>query len=133
MNVLVRELMTPEVVTVDYQECLANAAVCMSYSHVGSLVVLAGGALAGMITERDLMRAVAARRDLNLTQVCQYMAQPLRTVAAASDVEDAKREMVKHGVRHLPVTDHGRLVGFLSARDLLAPALRAVASGIAGR
>jgi CBS domain-containing protein len=118
--VSVRDLMAHNVVTVDPRESLTGAAAQMRASRIGSLVVLADGEITGIITERDLMRAIADARDPGATHVSQYMTQSPRTVEAARDAAQAAALMVKHGLRHLPVTDRGQLIGFLSARDLLA-------------
>lgn len=116
----VGDLMARSMVTVDPRESLTGAAAQMRASRVGSLVVLAGGEITGIITERDLMRAIADGREPGATHVSQYMTQSPRTVEAKRQAAYAAALMVRHGVRHLPVTDGAQLVGFLSARDLLA-------------
>jgi len=92
----------------------------MRSGRVGSLIAIAGLEITGIITEHDLMRAIGDGRDPALTHVSQYMTQSPRTVEADREAGQAAASMVKHGVRHLPVTDRGQLVGMLSARDLLA-------------
>ena len=116
----VGDLMAPRVVAVDPRESLTRAAAQMRASRISSLVVLAGGEVTGIITERDLMRAIADGRDPGATHVSQYMTQSPRTVEATVEAPYAAALMVRHGVRHLPVTAGAQLVGFLSARDLLA-------------
>lgn len=118
--VSVRDLMAHNVVTVDPRESLTDAAAQMRTSRVGSLVVLAGAEITGIITERDLLRAIADGRDPATTHVSQYMSQSPRTVEADREAVQAAALMVKHALRHLPVTDRGLLIGLLSARDLLA-------------
>ena len=66
------------------------------------------------------MRAIADGRDPAATHVSQYMTHSPRTIEADKLAAEAAAMMVKHRVRHIPVTDDGRLIGFLSARDLLA-------------
>jgi CBS domain-containing protein len=118
--VTVRDLMAHSVVTVDPRESLTGAAAQMRASRIGSLVVLADGEITGIITERDLMRAIADERDPGLTHVSQYMTPSPRIVEATRGAAQAATLMVRHGLRHLPVVEDGQLVGLLSARDLLA-------------
>ena len=66
------------------------------------------------------MRAIADGRDPGATHVSQYMTHDPMTIEAGKFAAEAAAMMVKHRVRHIPVTDGGRLIGFLSARDLLA-------------
>lgn len=60
------------------------------------------------------------RTYLSTTHISQYMTHSPRTIDSSELATDAAAVMIKHRVRHLPVTDRGRLIGFLSARDLLA-------------
>ena len=119
-TVSVRELMAHSVVTIDPRDSLIAAAAQMRTSRVGSLIVLAGAEITGIFTERDLLRAIADGRDPATTHVSQYMTQNPRTVEADREVVHAAALMVKHALRHLPVTENGQLIGLLSARDLLA-------------
>lgn len=116
----VRDLMATSVVSGDPRETLVEAAARMRAHRVSALVVLDGDAIVGIITERDLLRAIADHHDPGLTHVSQYMTHSPRTIDAAELATKAAAIMIKHRVRHLPVTDRGRPAGFLSARDLLA-------------
>jgi CBS domain-containing protein len=113
--------MSRSVVTVDPRVSLTAAATRMRAHRLGSLVVLGEEqAVVGIITERDLMRALADGRNPGLTHVSEYMTQSPRTIEAARDAAYAAALMVRHRLRHLPVLEGGRPVGLLSARDLLA-------------
>jgi CBS domain-containing protein len=116
----VRDLMAKSIVSGDPRQTLVEAAAKMRASRTSALAVLDGETIAGIITERDLLRAIADRRDPATTHVSQYMTHSPKTVEAGELAAYAAAIMVKHRVRHLPVTDDGRLIGFLSARDLLA-------------
>lgn len=116
----VRELMGKSTACADPRESLVDAAAQMRAQRTSALAVLDGEAIVGIITERDLMRAIADRRDAADTHVSQYMTHDPRTIEAGQLAAQAAEMMVKHHVRHIPVTDRGRLIGFLSARDLLA-------------
>jgi CBS domain-containing protein len=115
----VSELMQPEVWQTYPEERLADAAARMRDHGVGSLVVLDGEDLAGILTERDLLWAMADGAPPNVTAVSTYMSAPPIVVSPDADVVEAGRLMVKHDVRHLPVVAAGQLLGMVSARDLL--------------
>ena len=104
----------------DPRQSLVDAAAEMRAHRTSALAVLDGDAIVGIVTERDLMRAIADGRDPGATHVSQYMTHDPMTIDACKPAVEAAAMMVKHRVRHFPVTDEGRLIGFLSARDLLA-------------
>jgi CBS domain-containing protein len=116
----VLELMAKSVVSGDPRQSLVDAAALMRTHRISALAVLDGDTIVGIITERDLLRAIADGRDPAATHVSQYMTHSPRTIEADKLAAEAAAMMVKHHVRHIPVTDGGRLIGFLSARDLLA-------------
>jgi CBS domain-containing protein len=115
----VNELMQPEVWQTDPYESLADAAARMRDHGVGSLAVLDGEDLVGILTERDLLWAMADGAPANVTRVSTYMTSPPVVVSPDTDLVEAGRLMVKGDVRHLPVVAMGELRGMLSARDLL--------------
>jgi CBS domain-containing protein len=116
----VRDLMSHAIVCGDPRQSLVEAAAEMRAHHISSLSVLDDDAIVGIITERDLLRAIADGRDPGATHVSQYMTHSPRTIEVSELATAAAAVMIKHRVRHLPVTNKGRLVGFLSARDLLS-------------
>ena len=118
--VRVRDLMSHSVLTGEARLTLAEAAGAMRTRRVGALIVSSDGKIAGILTERDLLRAIADRRDPRTVRVAEYMTPDPVVVEAADEVDRAVRIMRQRGIRHLPVTQHGRLIGFLSVRDLLA-------------
>jgi CBS domain-containing protein len=116
----VRELMGRSTVVADPRQSLVNAAAEMRSHRTSVLAVLDGQAIVGVITERDFMRAIADGRDPAATHVSEYMTHDPRTIEAGKRAAEAATLMITHHVRHIPVTEGGRLIGFLSARDLLA-------------
>jgi CBS domain-containing protein len=115
----VDDLMAKSVVSGHPRQSLFDAAVVMRTNHVSALAVLDGEVIVGIITERDMLRAVTDGREPQATPVSEYMTRSPLTIEADRLAAEAAEMMVKHRVRHLPVTDKGRLIGFLSARDLL--------------
>lgn len=119
-KVTVRELMAKSIVCGDPRGSLVDAAALMRSHRISALAVLDGTSIVGIVTERDMLRAVADGRNPAATHISQYMTHSPITIDAAEPAAKAAAIMVAHRVRHLPVTDNDRLVGFLSARDLLA-------------
>jgi CBS domain-containing protein len=98
---------------------LLEAAAAMEGSDLGSLADDEGHELLGLITERDIRRAVAAGTDLD-TAVSSVMSDDPDTFDPDLDVWDAATWIVESGYRHLPVVDDdGALLGVVSIRDLL--------------
>lgn len=112
--------MAKSVVPGDPRGSLVDAAALMRSHRISALAVLDGDSIVGIVTERDMLRAIADGRNPAATHISQYMTHSPITIDAAEPAAKAAAIMVKHRVRHLPVTDNDRLVGFLSARDLLA-------------
>jgi len=115
----VSELMQKEVWQTFPEESLADAAARMRDHGVGSLAVTDGDDLVGILTERDLLWAMADGAAPNVTRVATYLSAPAVVAAPDTDLVEAGRLMVQHDVRHLPVVAAGQLVGMISARDLL--------------
>ena len=115
-----RELMGKSTVSADPRQSLVDAAALMRTHRTSVLAVLDGQAIVGVITERDFMRAIADGRDPASTHVSEYMTHDPKTIEAGKRAAEAAAIMIKHHVRHIPVTEEGRVIGFLSARDLLA-------------
>ena len=98
---------------------LFEAATAMESSDLGSLAVVEGMELLGLITERDIRRAVAAGTDLDIP-VSAVMSDDPDTFDPDLDVWDAASWIAESGYRHLPVVDDdGALLGVVSIRDLL--------------
>ena len=116
----VRELMQREVWQTFPEESLADAAARMRDHGVGSLAVMDGDELVGILTERDMLRAMADGAPPNVTRVAAYLSSRPIVATPDTDVAAAGRLMVEHDVRHLPVVTGGELAGMVSARDLLA-------------
>ena len=118
---LVSKVMTGSLVTISPWATIAKAAMSMSDADTGALVSEDKGTVTGIITERDLVLAIAdgaTREDC----IIDLIALAPVTVLSGSSVVDATRMMNKHGIRHLPVVnDDGLAVGVVSVRDLLQP------------
>ena len=122
--VALREIMTPEVAAVSPEESVAKAAGVMIQGRFGSVAVLVGATLVGILTERDVLRAAAAGGDLSAEPVREWMTEDPVTAAGGDDTEDASETMLAGGFRHLPVVEGNDLVGIVSLRDLLSARIR---------
>ena len=114
----VRDVMTQATVTESRQDSLRLAAERMWRQQTGSLLVTEGGQLTGIITERDLLRAVALGADPDKTSVDDAMTVEVYTVPPDMDLQDAAREMAVRWIRHLPIVQDGQLLGVVSMRDI---------------
>jgi len=119
-----RELMNPEVVTVAPEDTLGEAAEKMMEKGVGSAVVSDFGRLIGILTERDLLRAVAQRIHSSEARVREWMTADPVTASEDTSAEEAGRTMLEHGFRHLPVVAGERAVGIVSLRDVAEWSIR---------
>ena len=116
---LVRDLAQPNVLAALASDRLTDAAKVMLREGVGSLVVFSDGEAVGILTERDLVRAVAEDGP-RVAEVGDYMSRDTAFAMAEEDCLAAAERMLSMGVRHLPVLEGGKVVGMVSARDLLA-------------
>jgi CBS domain-containing protein len=115
---IVREIMSTKLVTVEPSATVAEAATVMGERHVGSALVMEGGALVGIFTERDIVRALSQDFDAPGHPVAQWMTRDPRTIGADASVDDALETMLAAGFRHIPVVEDRGVVGVVSMRDI---------------
>jgi CBS domain-containing protein len=120
------DIMHPDVITVAPTDTFMTAARVLREHDVSAVVIDGGDGPVGIVTERDYVRLVDEGRDPGSTTCESGMTADLITIDPKSDVADAAELMTAHHIRHLPVVDHGRLVGIVSIRDpvMRHPALR---------
>jgi len=116
--VLVRDVMTEATVTESPRDSLRSAAERMWRQQTGSLIIAEGDQLIGIITERDLLRAVALGADPDRATVDEAMTIDLYTVPPDMPLHVAAREMAARWIRHLPVVENAQLLGVVSMRDV---------------
>jgi CBS domain-containing protein len=98
---------------------LGDAAEALVGNGVGSLGVISDRKLVGIITERDLIRAIADGADPEVEVVSGWMADAPDTFPPDVEVEEAARWLLEVGYRHMPVMSEGELLGIVSIRDIL--------------
>ena len=114
------QVMRRELKQVRHDAVVRDAAKRMRDEKVSSLLVEKNNELVGIITDTDVVRrAVAEGSDLMKTAVHTIMTSPIATIESVRTVQDAHDMMGDLGVRHLGVTEKGKLVGMVSVRDLL--------------
>ena len=111
-------MMTRATVADSPSDSLKDAASVMWKRQTGSILVMDGDELLGIVTERDVMKAVARGADLARTPVRAVMTSTVVTVTPDTTVPEAARHMATRWIRHLPVVVEGRVVGMVSQRDL---------------
>lgn len=114
----VSEIMNRNLLTVDQETMVSEAATLMGERRVGSVLVVEGDRLIGILTERDIVRALSNVHDAPSRPVVEWMTKDPTTVGPDAEVRDALRTMVDGGFRHLPVAEGERVVGMLSMRDV---------------
>lgn len=114
-----------DVVTSQPTEAVTEAVKRMKTHRVGSVVIIDGRELVGVLTKRDVVeRVVAGHRDPNNTEVREVMSTGLVTVTPQTKIQEAMDLVMRTGYCHLPVTDGNQLVGFVTKSDLSSWLLR---------
>ncbi len=116
---LLRDVGIRHLVTVEPEASLRKAAQAMTDRGVGCAVVMENQAVAGIITERDILRAVAASQNVDETTVDNVMTRGVIGGTPGWTILQAVNKMVEGGFRHLLVTEMDEPVGIVSLRDLM--------------
>src|SRR5260221_9819839 len=114
----VADVMSRKLLTVEPATDLSEAALKMTERGVGAALVLSGDHVSGILTERDVLRAVATG-PVEGTHVAAWMTRDPETVDVKERTGQAAAVMIHGGFRHLPVVDDGKPVGIVSIRDLM--------------
>ena len=113
------DLMATDVLGVSPETTIADAARRMIARETGAAVVIEDGDLVGVISERDLMRAIPDACSPE-TPVSERMSTHVMTAAPGTSIPEAMAIMIEGRFRHLPVVDGGRVLGIVSMRDLMS-------------
>jgi CBS domain-containing protein len=113
------DVMTTRLVSVSPDDTAAEAIGRMVDANVGSAVVLAGSRLAGIFTERDVLRLAARGTDFAATPISDVMTPAPVTIAPDDDILAASDAMGRHGVRHVPVAVGDHVLGIVGIRDVV--------------
>jgi CBS domain-containing protein len=113
----VKDFMTQGVLTIDAEKTVFEAAELMSQKEVGDVVVLKGEIPRGIVTERDFVRRVVAKKTPLDAKISDVMSKPLITISPDASLKEAARKMVNNGIRRLPVVTQHKLVGIIVVSD----------------
>jgi len=98
-----------------------SAAQKMNDHRIGALVVVEGGRIAGIVTERDMLtRVIAGQLAPATTRIADVMTRDVLTCTPDTDIAELRSLMRQRRIRHFPVVEHGRLTGMVSIGDLNA-------------
>ena len=115
----VKDIMTKEVVTIDPNKTVFEAAELMSSKGVGCVIVVIKAFPVGIITERDIVRRIVAKRASLNVKVAEVMTKTLITFDPDTSLKEAARVMSTNKIRRLPVLKNNKLVGIIVASDFV--------------
>jgi CBS domain-containing protein len=115
----ISDLVAKPPVTCEGGVTLRDVAALMQSEDIGSVLVVRGDTLHGIVTDRDLVRATAASANPTTDVVSRWMTPNPDTIDTDMDIAEAADWLVASGYRHIPVVDGGRLVGVASIKDVL--------------
>ncbi len=118
-HTFVKDVMRKNVISIDSSMTVKDAAIMMADANVGCVVITRGNAPIGILTERDFVkRIVSEERDLS-TPLADVMSFPLITVDSEDTVWEAAEIMKRNKIHKAPVEDQGKLVGIITATDIV--------------
>ena len=118
---IVKQAMTKQVLVTNPNTTVRDAAKVMSENRVGCLVVMEDKKLVGIVTELDIVsKVVAGDLDPNTTAVQEVMTKEVITIQADQTLEEASNLMIEHQIKKLPVLEKDKLVGIITATDLIS-------------
>ena len=116
---LVEEIMSRDIVSIDCNKTVYDACKVYSQNKVGSLVVMDKNITVGIVTERDTIeRVILENRNPKTTKVRDIMSKNLITIYALAPIEKAAKIMKENGIKKLPVIMNNEIVGILTETDL---------------
>ncbi len=118
---LVKEVMNSQVVIAKPEATAKEGAKVMIEGGIGSLVVMDGDKIAGIVTDNDMVREIIAKgNDPEDTRLDQMMTKDVKTINSESTLEEAAELMAENKIKKLPVLKGGKLVGIITSTDLIS-------------
>lgn len=119
MSLKIEDIMVKEVITIDENSTVKEAADIMNRFEIGCLIVTDNGKAVGIVTERDLLkRVISQAKNSRRTKVSVVMSRPIIVVEPEMDLEEAAKLMFKLKIKKLPVVENGHLEGLVTLSDL---------------
>jgi signal-transduction protein with cAMP-binding, CBS, and nucleotidyltransferase domain len=116
----VEEVFRQGTLTCEATDSIREVAAKMTADHVGALAVLENDRITGIISERDVVRAISQDVNPRTTTATTFATHQIETAKFGEETRDVARRMLDAGIRHLPVMQGRMVVGVISMRDLLA-------------
>ena len=116
---LVKDVMNKNVVVAKSDVTIKEASKVMSQYKIGSLVILKGNEIKGIITDTDIVNAIAKDKDVDSTIMEQIMSKKVMTIDPEQTIEEAVDIMMKHKISRLPVVEEGKIKGIITATDII--------------
>lgn len=129
LNSSIRESMSKDLVTISSSQSIQEAAELMSSQNVGSIPVVDGGQVKGVITDRDITLRSTAHGMSNDTKVADVMSSNLVTGTPDMSSEEAAQLMASNQIRRLPIVENNQLVGYVALGDLATDQMSNEAAG----
>jgi CBS domain-containing protein len=119
MSLKVEDVMVKEVITIDDESTVKDAADIMNKFEIGCLIAIRKGKAVGIVTERDILkRVVAEGKETDRTKIKEVMTSPLVVVEPKMELEEAVKMMFQMKIKKLPVVEGKRLVGLVTLTDI---------------
>jgi CBS domain-containing protein len=119
MDQKVRDVMTPGAITCEVGDTAADAAHMMKDHSIGDVIVLDGGQVVGLVTDRDLVvRVIADDLEPQKTRIGDICSRDVVSVSMDDDADHAVELMIQHAIRRIPVVETGTAVGMVTMGDL---------------
>jgi CBS domain-containing protein len=120
MSLLIKEVMTKNVMTIEYSAPVKKAAELMAENDIGCLIVTKEGKPTGIVTERDMLQRVLLQfRDPRITRIDDIMSTPLIASKPDTELHKALRLMNERRIKKLPIVEDGLLIGLLTLTDVV--------------
>ena len=114
------EYMSHPVITAPVNNTVLDIARLMNRHNIGSIVLMDGDAIAGIVTERDIIRKVVAQEDApEKIKASEIMTGDVKTVTKDASVMEVSAQMKEHTMRRVVVTDNGKPYGIITSRDVI--------------
>ena len=118
-HTFVKDVMRKNVISIDSTMTVKDAATMMADANVGCVVIIRGNAPIGILTERDFVKRIISQEMDLATPLADVMSFPLITVDSEDTVWEAAEIMKKNKIHKAPVEDQGKLVGIITATDIV--------------
>ena len=122
----------PQVFTIDEEASIPDAIGVLARNNIGALIVVEpSGGPCGILSERDIIRHIAADADPDEATVGDWMTSPVTVASPADDLESVLHTMTSRRFRHIPVVEGGQLVGMLTIGDMVKAQLNEYRGAVA--